>query len=177
MLRPAAAGVEAEELTAVVFAYHRSLSPMIGVLLALALVEAGVVHLVAMAWWGREVAIPLAVLDAGLLVALVGLLRSFRHRPITLTEGVLTLRTGARLVFAVSVADIAGFRQHWSGEDLKRRTVLNMALASWPNIVIDLKRPIERQRRHITSVAHCIDDPTALRTAVTAAIAATPPVA
>lgn len=160
-----------------VFAYHRSLTPTIGVVLALALVEAAVVHLVAMAWWGWTVALPLGVLDAGLILSLAWLLRSFRRRPITLRHGVLTLRTGARLSVAVPVADIAGFREHWTAEDLKRPDTLNMALAVWPNIVIDLARPVARRRRNVATLAHCLDDPAAFRVALAAAMTTTPPAA
>lgn len=140
------------------FAYHRSLTPMVGVLLALALIETCACHIVAMAYWGWPVAIPLGLLDLMLFILLGALLRSFRTRPITLSEGVLTLRTGGRMTMAIPVDRIAGLRDHWSAEDLKASHVLNMALLTWPNIVLDLTAPVARRRKAITAIAHCVDD-------------------
>lgn len=151
------------------FAYHRSLGPLIGVILAIACVEAFVVHIVAIAFWGRTVAVVLGVLDLSVVVSLVGLLRSFRTCPITLEGDLLMMRTGWRLRVPVPIDDIAGFRGSWSADDLKMSHVLNMALAAWPNIVIDLHRPVVRGRKSITTIAHCVDDPIGFRTAVAAA--------
>jgi len=39
------------------FTYHKKLSPIIGVILALACVETIVLHIIAMAFWGWKVAI------------------------------------------------------------------------------------------------------------------------
>lgn len=44
------------------FAYHRSLAPMIGVLLGIAIVEMLVVHLVVVAWLGWWAALVAGVL-------------------------------------------------------------------------------------------------------------------
>jgi hypothetical protein len=41
-----------------------------------------------------------------------------------------------------------------------------MALIAWPNVMIDLKQPMKRRRKTITSVAHCVDDPASFRLAV-----------
>jgi len=148
------------------FAYHRSLTPMVGVLLALALIESCAVHVIAMAHWGWPVALPLGLFDLSLFVLLAALLRSFRTRPITLTDGMLTLRTGSRMAIDVPVDRIAGFRDHWSADDLKAPTMLNMAMLSWPNIVLDLNAPVPRRRKAITSIAHCVDDLPAFRNAL-----------
>ena len=77
------------------FAYHRSLAPMIGVLLGIAIVEMLVVHLVVVAWLGWKAALVAGVLDASLVIALIGLIRSFRRLPVTLLDGVLTMRAGS----------------------------------------------------------------------------------
>jgi hypothetical protein len=143
---------------------------LVGVILGLACVEAFVVHIIAVALWGRTVAIVLGVLDVLLIASLLWLLRAFRRCPITLRDGVLTMRTGARLRLAVPLDTIAGFRGSWSADDLKAPHVLNMALAAWPNIVIDLDRPVQRRRKSITTIAHCVDDPAAFRAAVSAAL-------
>ncbi len=148
------------------FAYHKSLGPIMGVLLALGLAEMLVVHLVAAAYWGLKVALPIGLVDASVVVLLVRLLVSFRRLPVILDGSRLTLRAGHKLGLTVSAADIAGFREHWSREDLKTSGVLNMALVAWPNIVIDLRRASRRGRKEVRAIAHKLDDPIAFRAAV-----------
>jgi hypothetical protein len=146
---------------------------LVGIILGLACVETFAVHIVAVALWGWTVAIVLGLLDVSLIASLLWLLRAFRRCPITLQGDLLTMRTGARLHVAVPIDTIVGFWASWIAEDLKAPHVLNMALAAWPNIVIDLDRPIRRRRKSITTIAHCVDDPVAFRAAVLAAL---PPV-
>lgn len=143
------------------FAYHRSLSPMLGVLLGIALVEAMVVHVIAMAVWGWRVALVLLAIDLSAVVALIGLLRSFRRLPVLIDGDRLTMRAGWLKAVTIDVADIAGLREHWDAATIKRRDVLNLALVAWPNIVVDLRRPIGK--RGIVAVAHKLDDPEAFR--------------
>lgn len=144
---------------------------MLGILLALGLAEAVTLHLVAAAWWGRKVGIALGLLDLGLFGSLVALLRAFWRYPVTLDGETLVLRTGRRMAVTVAVADIAGLRENWTAADLKAPGVLNLALASWPNIVLDLRHPVRRRRRAVTAVAHRLDDPAVFRAALLAAIA------
>jgi hypothetical protein len=149
------------------FDYHRGLTPIIGVILALALIESIVVHIVAMALWGWKVAVVLALIDLSLVVALVAILRSFRAFPVTIEGRRITMRTGRRMTFAVDVDDIAGFRTSWDSAAIKRKTTLNFALASWPNLVFDLKTPRQvRRRRIISTIAHRLDDPSAFHAAI-----------
>jgi hypothetical protein len=152
------------------FSYHRGLTPIIGVVLALALIESAVVHIVAVAYWGWKVALALALFDGSLVIMLAGLLRSFRTMPIVLADGVLLMRTGKRLSVSIPVENVRSLRAHWSADDLMAPNVLNMALAAWPNVVIDLKQPVQRRRRAITTVAHCVDDPVGFRLALETAM-------
>lgn len=76
------------------FAYHRSISPTLGVLLGLAVVETLVIHIVAVALWGWPVALVIALLDLSLITGLIGLLRSIRRHPVTIGETELVLRVG-----------------------------------------------------------------------------------
>lgn len=153
------------------FAYHRSLSPMIAVLMGLGFVEIIVIHIVAMALWGWKAAILLGLIGVSAMIALIAFLRSLRL-PITLVDRTLTMRTGRRIAVTVDVADIKGFRDQWSAADLKRPDVLNMALITWPNIVLDLNRPMTRRRRQVSAVAHRVDDPAAFREAIIRAMSA-----
>ncbi|WP_374943383.1 hypothetical protein [Sphingomonas sp.] len=150
------------------FAYHRSLGPTIGVLLGIAIVEMLVVHLVVMALFGGTAAIVAGVLDLSLVIALIGLLRSFRRLPVTIADGVLTMRAGALRSVAVPVGQVAGLRSSWDAAAMKERGVLNLALASWPNVVVDLSAPVPGHRRPVHAVAHKLDDPAGFAAAIDA---------
>jgi hypothetical protein len=151
------------------FAYHRSLSSMLAVLLGLAIVEMLVVHLVVVAllgWWAALVA---GVLDLSVVVWLIALLRSFRRLPITLADGVLTMRAGSLRSVAVPVGQIAGLRATWDAAALKQRGVLNLALASWPSVVVELDPPLMTRRGGtVHAIAHKLDDPAAFHAAIAA---------
>jgi hypothetical protein len=149
------------------FAYHRSLSPMIGVILGLALVETFVLHIIAMAVWGWKVALALGLIDLSVVVALLAMLRSFRRMPIALDGRRLTMRTGRRMAITLDLDEIAAFRTSWDSEAIKRKSVLNLALVAWPNVVFDLREPRKvRRRRIISTIAHRLDDPAAFHAAI-----------
>jgi len=151
------------------FAYHRSLGPMIGVLLGIAIVEMCVVHLVVGALFGWTVALVVGVLDLSLVIGLALLLRSFRRLPVTIADGVLTLRAGLLKSVVVPVGQIAGLRATWDAAALKQRGVVNLALVSWPSVVIDLDPPVPTRRgRQVHAVAHKLDDPAAFHAAIAA---------
>ncbi|WP_426258772.1 hypothetical protein [Sphingomonas sp. DC1600-2] len=151
------------------FAYHRSLGPMIGVLLGIAIVEMCVVHLVVGALFGWTVALVVGVLDLSLVIGLALLLRSFRRLPVTIADGVLTLRAGLLKSVVVPVGQIAGLRATWDAAALKQRGVVNLALVSWPSVVIDLDPPVPTRRgRQVRAVAHKLDDPAAFHAAIAA---------
>ena len=151
------------------FAYHRSLGPMIGVLLGLAIVEMLVVHLVVVALIGPVAALVIGALDLALVGALAWLLRSFRRRPVTLADGVLTLHAGYLQSIVVPVGQIAGLRATWDAAAIKDRRLFNLALMAWPNVVIDLAAPIALRRgRQVEAVAHKLDDPAAFHAAIAA---------
>ena len=151
------------------FAYHRSLGPMIGVLLGIAIVEMLVVHLVVVTMFGWVAAVIVGVLDLSLVIALIGLLRSFRRLPVTIADGVLTMRAGSLKSIAVPTVQIAGLRSTWDAAAIKDRTLLNLALASWPSVVVDLREPVVLRRgRQIHAIAHKLDDPPAFHAAIAA---------
>ncbi len=66
----------------------------------------------------------------------------------------------------ISVDRIAGARASWDAAALKRKDVANLALATWPNVVLDLTKPETLRRRNISTVAHKLDDPVALLAAL-----------
>lgn len=148
------------------FAYHRALAPTLGVLLGLALVETMVLHIVAMALWGWRIAILLGLADLSLAVALIGLLRAIRRHPVTIVDGVLTMRVGRLKTIAVPLDRVRGLRQSWTRDNLKAPGVVNLALANWPNVMIDIDPPIAHRRRPITAIAHKLDAPGDFATAL-----------
>ncbi|MEG3122847.1 hypothetical protein [Sphingomonas sp. GB1N7] len=151
------------------FAYHRSLGPMIGVLLGIAIVEMCVVHLVVAALWGWIAAVIVGVIDLSLVVWLVALLRSFKRLPVTIVGGVLKMQAGSLRSVTIPVGQIAGLRKSWDAAAIKDRGVLNLALASWPSVVVDLREPIVMRRgRAVKAIAHKLDDPAAFHAAIVA---------
>jgi hypothetical protein len=69
----------------------------------------------------------------------------------------------------VPVGQIAGLRATWDAAALKQRGVVNLALVSWPSVVIDLDPPVPTRRgRQVHAVAHKLDDPAAFHAAITA---------
>ncbi|WP_010216621.1 hypothetical protein [Sphingomonas sp. PAMC 26621] len=146
---------------------------MVGVLLGLAVVELLVVHLVIVGLFGTTAAIVVGALDLAVVVGLVLLLRSFRRLPVTLDDRVLTLRAGSLKRIAVPTSSIAGLRTAWDAAALKRPGVVNLALASWPNVFLDLSEPmVLRSGKPIHAVAHKLDDPAAFHAAISALSAA-----
>lgn len=150
------------------FAYHRSIAPTLGVLLGLAIVETAVLHIVAMALWGWRVAVALAVLDLSFVVALIGLLRAIRRYPVSIADGVLTMRVGRLKIIPIPLDRIGGLRAQWDAAALKQRGVANLAIATWPNVMIDLTKPVRVGRREIHAVAHKLDDVAAFTDAIEA---------
>jgi hypothetical protein len=76
------------------FAYHRSIAPMMWVLVGLSGVELMVVHLLLAAWYPRA-AVVAAALNAGGMLWLMAIIRSFRRLPVTLDDRQLLMRAGA----------------------------------------------------------------------------------
>jgi Zn-dependent protease len=148
------------------FSYHRSISPTLGVLLGLAIVETMVIHVVAVALWGWTVASVLGILDLSLVAALVGLLRSIRRYPVTIADGMLTMRIGALKQVQIPLGQVVGLRRSWNAEALRQKGVTNFALGSWPNVVVDLARPVRVRRRQVSAIAHKLDDPAAFARAI-----------
>ena len=159
------------------FSYYRSISPTLGVLLGLAIVETMVIHVLAVALWGWTIALVLGILDLSLVVALIGLLRSIRRYPVTIADGMLTMRIGALKRVDIPLIQVAGLRQSWDAESLRQRGVANFALGSWPNVMVELSHPVRVRRRDIHTIAHKLDDPAAFADAIGARLVSAAPAA
>jgi hypothetical protein len=149
------------------FDYHRSVAPMLGVLLGIAIAETMVLHLIVLGLWGWKVAALLSLLDLSVIVWLIRLMRSLRRLPVTIEGGLLTMRVGTLRSITVATENIAGLRETFDAATIKRRDVANLALIAWPNILVGLKQPMEvRHRRIISAIAHRLDDPPAFHAAI-----------
>lgn len=154
---------EGHDATVMTFPYHRSVAPMLWVLVGLSLIEMIVIHALIAFWWPKA-ALLLSLASGAALIWIMVLIRSFRRLPVTVADGVLTMRAGMLTSVAVPVAQIAGLRLEWSAESLRQRDVSNLALLAYPNIVVALKAPVRSRRgRPVLAVAHRLDDPEAFR--------------
>jgi hypothetical protein len=147
------------------FAYHRSLAPMLWVFVALASAELVIVHLL-LVLWKPWLAWTLSALSFATIGWIVGVILSFRRRPVRIADGALVMRAGALKRIVVPLDRVAGLRAGWSAADLKRRDVLNLALLAWPNVVVELTEPIAMRGRPIRAIAHKLDDPAAFAAAL-----------
>lgn len=145
------------------FAYHRHLAPMCAVLLVLSAIEMAVYHLL-LAHWSRVGAIVMFVASDVGFVYLVGLIKSFRFRPILLTPEGVRVRAGFLIDRLVPLEAILAVDQDVRGAEMRDAITLNAALLAWPNVVLRLKTPLparslSRHRPPIERVAFRLDDP------------------
>ena len=153
------------------FAYHRSVAPMMWVLIVIASVELGVVHLL-VSLWSRPAAIILSVLSLSTIVWLVMAIRSFRRLPVRIADGMLTMRAGSIKGVTVPTGNVARARFDFEGAELKEQGVRNLALVAYPNVLVELREPVTSGRRTVRAVAHRLDDPAAFGAALEQAMAA-----
>ncbi|MDR6786945.1 hypothetical protein J2Y58_000283 [Sphingomonas sp. BE138] len=146
------------------FAYHRHLAPMCAALLILSGIEIAVCHLL-LAHWSRAGAVVMFVLSDVGFVYLIGLIKSFRFRPILLTAEGVHVRAGFLIDRTIPLAAIAGVDGDVRGEEMRDHTTLNAALLAWPNVVLRLGTPLParswRRRPAIVRVAFRLDEPEA----------------
>lgn len=147
------------------FGYHRHLVPIFAVLLVLQLIEIAVVHFL-VALWSPRAALILFVLSDVALVYLIGLLKSFRLRPVLAGEDGLRVRSGILVDRFVPWQDVAAIRTGLLSGEVNRPGTDNAALLAWPNVLVELAVPAERRPligrvRRIDAVAFRLDDPEA----------------
>jgi hypothetical protein len=147
------------------FSYHRAIAPMLWAFVAIALVELIVVHLL-LAHWSRTAALILSALSLASILWLVSVIRSFRRLPVLITPDALVMRVGTLKGATVPLSQVAGLRESWDAEWLRRRDVLNLALIAYPNVVVMLHGPLQMGRREVIAIAHRLDDPLAFTAAL-----------
>jgi hypothetical protein len=160
------------------FAYHRQLSPLLWALLAIATVEAGVVHLLLFHWL-PAVALAILALSVLAMLWLVALLISFRKHPVELGENGLRVRTGFLVDTHVPLDEIAFAQSGFAPADYAQGSLLKASLLAYPNAVVLLRRDIVLpgpfgRRKMVHAVALALDEPTRFLAAVKQRLEATP---
>lgn len=145
------------------FAYHKHLTPMCATLLILSAIEIAVYHLL-VGHWSRTATLVMFVLSDVGFIYLVGLVKSFRFRPVLLTPEGVRVRAGLLIDQLVPFDAIVDIECGFSHEDVRDAATLNAALLAWPNIMLRLNRPLHRRSRlkkrsPFVRVAFRLDDP------------------
>ena len=144
------------------FSYHRHLTPMCAALLILSAIEMAVYHLL-VGHWSRTAAIVMFVLSDVGFVYLVGLIKSFRFRPMLLTPEGVRVRAGFLIDQLIPFDAIAAVDAGFTGEEVRDATTLNAALLAWPNVMLRLDHALPRRtwlrRGSFARVAFRLDDP------------------
>ncbi|MFL9842302.1 hypothetical protein ABS767_15130 [Sphingomonas sp. ST-64] len=149
------------------FFYHRGVAPMLWALMAISLVELGVVHLLVALLWSGTAALALSVVTLAGLGWMVWQLRQMPRRPVLLDADGLWMRVGTIRSIRVPTAAIAGVRTAIDPAIRRDRSVLRLSLLSHPNVVVALNAPLS-EGRPISAIAHRLDDPDAFVAAIEA---------
>jgi len=145
------------------FSYHKHLTPMCAALLALSIIEAAIYHLLVGNWSRTAARVMFVLSDVG-LIYLIGLIKSFRLRPVLVTPDGLRVRAGLLIDRLIPLDAIASVDSSFPGSDIRDPATLNAALLAWPNIVVRLKEPVARRpfirrRKPFSRIAFRLDDP------------------
>ena len=134
---------------------------MMWVLIGLSSIEIATVHFL-LSFWNGWVALSASLLTGMTVFWLVCLLLSMRRLPVLLDQNILVMRVGTLRRFDIDRTNIAAVRQRWESGAERAKSVANLALIAYPNIMIDLAEPMMRKRLGrdvaISSIAHRLDD-------------------
>ena len=145
------------------FTYHKHLAPMCAMLLILSAIEIAVYHLL-VAHWSRTAAVVMFIVSDIGFIYLVGLIKSFRFRPVLVTPDGVRIRTGLLIDQCIPLDAIAGVETNFSGEIVRDTATLNAALLAWPNVLLRLDRQLHRRsllkkQKAFSRIAFRLDDP------------------
>ncbi|QJU56970.1 hypothetical protein HL653_03475 [Sphingomonas sp. AP4-R1] len=145
------------------FAYHKHLTPMCVMLLVLSAIEIAVYHLL-IGHWSHIASVVMFILSDVGFVYLVGVIKSFRFRPVLLTPEGVRVRAGFLIDQLVPLDAIVAIESNFTGEEVRASATLNAALLAWPNIMLRLDRPLPRRsflkkREPFNRIAFRLDDP------------------
>ena len=148
------------------FGYSRALAPLLWVFACIMALELVLMHLLVSALWSHVAALILSAISLAALLWTIYFIRSLKRCPVLVDEEGVTMRVGTLGTVRVPARSIAGLLTSWPRERLKQRGVLNLALINYPNIMLDLDPPLPGRKRHLTAIAHRLDDPAGFAAAV-----------
>lgn len=156
------------------FAGHRIENQMVAAMLALQLIEIGVVHLL-ISHWSPAAAPILLVLGAWGLLFTIALMNALRCYPALLIGQELRLRSGITTDLVLPLSQVASIEASISDRETRRRDVLRCTILAHPNVVLRLSSPLARtdlfgRDRHIGCIALRIDEPTPFIAAISTRI-------
>lgn len=158
------------------FAYHQAVAPMMWVLLALSLIELLVVHFL-ISFFYPTIAVIISTITAISIAWLICFLLSLKKMPVLLGPEKLIVRLGNAICVSIDLDNIAGTRNSWSEESLKKEKALRLSLLAYPNLVLDLKEPVTYtsfwKKRSTMCIAHRLDNVDAFCRALSNKIAIT----
>jgi hypothetical protein len=163
------AGV-AQPAAPLVFSYSRVLAPPLWAFACIMAVELVVVHILVSSLWSRTAAATLSTLSLAALAWTILFIRSLKRLPVLVDGEGVTMRVGSLKSVHLGWDRVAGVRTSWPAEALRQRTVLNLALINYPNVMLDLDPPFLTRRRSLQAVAHRLDDPAGFVAAIGALI-------
>lgn len=146
---------------------YRVIAPPLWALVGIMAGELLVVHPL-LAHWTLRGAVVLSALSLGMVGWLTFGLLSMPRLPVLVSRDLLVMRAGRIKGAQVPMTRVRGLRREWDAAALKRRDVLNLALVSHPNVLVDLTAPLPG-RRGVTAIAHRLDDPVGFAAALEAA--------
>ncbi len=152
------------------FAYHRYLTPMLATLIALQVIELGVVHLLLMLWNPVVAWFAFTLTLAGLLW-FIALTKSLRLMPVLVAKDYVRVRVGAPVDFRLPMHAIAAVGETFDAETLKCKATFDGTILSSPNMTLRLNRAVPMPRlfggdRMVDRIALRLDDPAAFRAAI-----------
>jgi hypothetical protein len=156
---------------ALAFSYHRGLQPVLWALLIASLLETAVLHLLLARLWSVTGSLVLLALSLAGLIYLIGFIRSLGRLPILVTDAGVRVRAGLLIDQWLSLDDIVTAQVVADPGDLKRTGLLKASLLAYPNVLIQLSRPLSvggrgGHCRAVTTVALRPDDGPGLAAAV-----------
>jgi len=129
--------------------------------------ELFIVHFLVATLWSGTAAALLSALTLLSILWLIGLIRSFRRLPVLVDGDGLLMRAGTLRALRIDAANVGRVRRSFPSAALKEEGMLNLAMLSYPNVIVELAAPVAGRRgRSVRAVAHALDDPDRFAAAV-----------
>ncbi len=128
------------------FNYHRSVAPILWVLVTLAVIEMMVVHLF-LTLRCPKVGWLIFALSFGSVIWMVYWIRSFRHCPHVLSATEIRLRTGSLREISVPLSSVTAVATSWAPGEHTGRGSINTVPLAYPNRMLRLMPPILTRSR------------------------------